>query len=85
MENGARREIQRRQKSVKSKGARTKEASERAKNKIYAEVLTMTPKYAEYLTTEGHQSHLEVKKSTNWINRKEFSIEKDVLQTGSSK
>ena len=84
MENGARREIRRNQKSMSSRQKRKKVGFGEHAGKTYGDVLTTNPKYAEYLLAEGHQDHLEVQKSATWIKRGEIAIEKEVLKTGAS-
>ena len=53
-------------------------------DKTYVEVLTKSPKYAKYLTTEGKQDRLAVGKFTKWAMRGELSIAKEVAKTGAS-
>ena len=49
-------------------------------DKGYVEVLKRSPKYEDYLMTDGKHYHLEVKKFTYWIKRGELSIVKDVAR-----
>ena len=42
-------------------------------------VMTDNPKYSEYLTNEGKNDHIDVKKSTEWAAQKEISISLEVV------